>query len=193
MSAASSGRDFTLGILSGGAGRRLGGADKGLLAVDGTPQVLRIHAAFGSSPAAVLVSANRHLERYRALGLVVVEDAVPGFQGPLAGVAALLAACRTPWLLSVPVDAVHLPPDVPARLFEALGNAPTTVGLARVRDGDGLQPTLALYRSSLAVVAAAALEAGVRSLQAWQAESGCVDVRIAGCLGNRNRPEDYRQ
>jgi molybdenum cofactor guanylyltransferase len=191
MSAASS-EPFTLGILSGGAGRRLGGADKGLMIVDGMEQVLRVRAAFGDAPAAVLVSANRHLDRYRALGFDVVEDHIPDYQGPLAGIAALLAACRTPWLLSVPVDVVQMPDGIAVHLFDALAAAPKESAIVRLRDADGLQPTVALYSSTLTTAATAALEAGERSLQRWQEAQGCTELRLPGSsIGNRNTPKDY--
>ncbi|HRQ63948.1 MAG TPA: NTP transferase domain-containing protein [Xanthomonadaceae bacterium] len=191
MSAASSEAPFTLGILSGGAGRRLGGADKGLMIVDAMEQVQRVRAAFGAAPAAVLVSANRHLDRYRALGFDVVEDSIPDYPGPLAGIAALLAACRTPWLLSVPVDAVQIPDGIAAHLFEALATAPDSIAIARLRDDDGLQPTVALYPATLTESAAAALQAGERSLQRWQEAQGCTELRLPASIGNRNTPTDY--
>jgi molybdenum cofactor guanylyltransferase len=179
---------FSLGILSGGAGTRLGGRDKGLVVLAGDLQVTRT-ASLVAGASEVLVSANRHLKEYRSLGFRVVADADGDFRGPLAGVAALLQASTQPWLLTLPVDLVSIPTDLPRMLMTLLGG--TSVPLARVRDGDGLQPTVALYRGGLAASAAEALGRGERSLQRWQEAQGCVELRLDGSVGNRNEPRDY--
>ncbi len=177
-----------LGIISGGAGRRLGGSDKGLIAVDGELQVVRA-ASLVVGVGALRISANRHLAEYRSLGFEVVPDSHEVPRGPLAGVSALLAACPLPWLLTLPVDVVAVPTDLPAQLMALLGRS--GVGIARVRDGDGLQPAVALYRTTLAASAAQALARSEYSLRDWQQAQGCVELRLAGSLGNRNFPADY--
>jgi molybdopterin-guanine dinucleotide biosynthesis protein A len=188
MSAAA--ESISLGILAGGAGRRLGGADKGLEPVEGATQIQCTRRLLAGEFAQVLASANRHHDRYVALGFTVVPDALPGFQGPLAGVSALLAACTAPLLLTVPVDVVRLPADLVERLRQALSASAASV--VRLRDDDGLQPAVALYRSHLAESAAAALAGGERSLQRWQESAGFSELWLPGRIGNRNRPEDYR-
>jgi molybdopterin-guanine dinucleotide biosynthesis protein A len=188
MSAAA--ESVTLGILAGGAGRRLGGVDKGLVPVEGATQIQRTRRLLAGDFAQVLASANRHRDRYAALGFTVVADALPGFQGPLAGVSALLAACTAPLLLTVPVDVVGMPADLAERLRQALSTG--AASLVRLRDDDGLQPAVALYRSHLAASAAAALAGGERSLQRWQEAVGSSELWLPCRIGNRNRPEDYR-
>lgn len=177
-----------IGILSGGESRRLGGRDKGLIPVDGELQVMRA-ANLVAGTGAILVSANRHLVEYRSLGFQVVPDTHEDSRGPLAGVSALLAVCPCPWLMTLPVDVIAVPGDLPSQLMALLGRS--GVAIARVRDGDGLQPAVALYRASLAASAAQALADGAYSLQRWQQAQGCVELRLAGSVGNRNVPADY--
>ena len=55
----------------------------------------------------MLVSANRDLERFEALGLTAVPDRTPDL-GPIGGLDALAQACTTQWLLTIPVDLVFV-------------------------------------------------------------------------------------
>lgn len=103
----------TAAILAGGRAERMGGVDKGLLRLGGQLLVERVLTALRAQGIGTwLIVANRSHEIY-ARYAPVVADAEPGFRGPLAGVAAALTACTTPWLLSVPVDC----PDPPPELF----------------------------------------------------------------------------
>jgi molybdopterin-guanine dinucleotide biosynthesis protein A len=90
------GRQVTGLILAGGEGRRMGGADKGLLSYQGRPLVAHVLARLAPQVAGVLISANRNLDEYRAFGHEVLPDATDVRVGPLAGLQAGLAACPTP-------------------------------------------------------------------------------------------------
>ncbi|HZH44224.1 MAG TPA: molybdenum cofactor guanylyltransferase [Lysobacter sp.] len=177
----------TLGVLAGGAGSRLGGVDKAWLERDGAPQVLRWVERFGCDADAVLVSANRGHERYRAGGLTAIADSAPG-QGPLGGLHALAHACRTPWLLTLPVDVVALPSDLLPRL-RAGG-----VHGACARDDDGLQPLVALWPVAVLRRAAdAALAEGACAAHALVQRLALTVVPFAGMrFGNLNTPDDLR-
>ena len=78
-------------ILAGGRGSRFDGADKGLLDFKGQPMVSHALNALAKQVHLVLVSANRHLEQYEALGVPVVRDRLADYQGPLAGIEAWLS------------------------------------------------------------------------------------------------------
>jgi molybdopterin-guanine dinucleotide biosynthesis protein A len=106
-------------ILAGGRGRRLGGIDKGLLDLDGEPLVQRMAQRLASQVGRLLLSANRNLDRYRALGFEPLTDGSYTDVGPLAGLRAGLLACATPWLLAVPCDMPFLPVDLCERLQRA--------------------------------------------------------------------------
>jgi len=184
--------DLALGILAGGAGRRVGGLDKGWIEVDGVPQVVRLVDAFAGQTAQQIVSANRSLERYRALGVDVVSDPradEPGtagneYPGPLTGIVCLLRACRRACLLTLPVDVERWPPDLAIRLHDAA----IAHGAAFAEDDDGVQPLIACYRAELAGDAAAAFASGERSVRRWHAALGARAVRYdAFGFGNRNQ------
>lgn len=178
--------DLTLGLLAGGRARRLGGLDKAWLRRDGECQVLRLARAFGPCVAAIAVSANRGLPRYAASGLRAVADRAPDL-GPLGGLDALAATAATPWLLTVPVDAL----DAGPWLLDALVAAGAGQGAYAV-DDDGVQPLFALWPlAPLRAALAPALAARRLAVRALQAELGMAAARLAGLrLGNLNTPAD---
>ena len=178
-----------LGILAGGRGERFGGRDKGWVEVQGVPQVTRVLSALASQADTVLVSANRHLDDYAALGVRVVRDEFPDHPGPLAGIAALLAACDRPWLLTVPVDALRLPGDYAMRMLAAREGEGFHVVVAE--DDEGLQPLFALYPAALAAHARETLDGGRRSVREWQHRFPVHPCRFDGMrFGNLNSPDD---
>ncbi|MBS7455963.1 molybdenum cofactor guanylyltransferase [Coralloluteibacterium stylophorae] len=176
--------DVTLGILAGGEGRRFGGRDKAWIEFAGEPLVLRQVRRLGPWFAQVRVSANRNGDLYRRHGLSAVADAGAP-QGPLSGVAALLAHCTTAWLMTVPVDAHALEPAA----LHALRAAAERADGAVAAEPDGLQPMLALYRvAPMRGRVDAALAAGRLAVREVQAQAGFAVVALAACVGNLNTP-----
>lgn len=106
-------------ILAGGRATRFGGIAKHALVVDGATILERQRAVLGPRVAEVLISGALDVP-----GLRTVHDAVVGV-GPLAGIAAGLAAATTEWLLVVACDM----PDLHGGLVDLL--------LARAGEGDG--------------------------------------------------------
>lgn len=178
---------ITLGILAGGRATRLGGLDKAWLQRGGTPQVVRWRDRFASEVSATLISANRDLPRYQAAGLHAVADGIAADIGPLAGLAALAAACRTPWLLTIPVDLVR----VDEGLLQALVTGCAPDG-AYACDDDGWQPLVALWRvSALGPAIPAAIASDDVAVHALQRRLDMASVRFHGVrFGNLNTPDD---
>ncbi len=190
----------TIAILAGGAGTRLGGRDKGLETLAGRPLVAHGVAAARAMAARwagdrtvgvdLLVVANRHLAGY-ARHAPVITDATPGFPGPLAGVAAALAARPLQQVLTLPVDCPDPPDDLLLRLHAALAASAAPAVVAH--DGARRQPLFALYRPGLGEAAAAALQAG-NGVHAWQQALGAAPVDFAGRrrqFANLNTPHEF--
>jgi molybdenum cofactor guanylyltransferase len=89
-------------ILAGGKARRFGGIAKHELVVDGETIFARQVRVLAPRVTEILVSSPRDIAGYRT-----VRDPRDGV-GPLAGIAAGLAACRTEWLLVVAGDMPYL-------------------------------------------------------------------------------------
>ena len=178
-------------ILAGGRGSRLGGIDKGLLHLHGVPLARRVAQRLAPQVNALLLSANRHPERYRALGFEPLADGPYADAGPLAGIRAGLAACATDWLLTVPCDMPFVPLDLCNRL---LGAAAPDDHRARVPfDGEHHQYACVLLPCAAFGAVTAALDAGRRSLRGLLSEIGWLGVDFAGqrhAFSNLNTPAD---
>lgn len=178
---------ITLGILAGGRGTRLGGVDKAWLQRGGIDQATRWRQRFEGEVSAMLISVNRQMDRCIMTGLQPVPDRLAGDLGPIAGLDALADACRTPWLLTVPVDLV----EIDRRVLAGLAGAKGADG-ACARDDDGLQPLVALWRvAALQEAVAAALAAADLAVQALHRRLDICQVRFEGLrFGNLNTPAD---
>ncbi len=142
----------------------MGGVDKGLQLLDGRPLVSHVISRLAPQACRVLISANRHLDTYAALGHDVLPDP-PGlsFAGPLAGMlAGLHALPEGAWLLTAPCDSPHLPPDLAARLLEAA--LPHGLAFAQAARE---HPTHALLHTRLRAPLADHLNDGGRAVLRW--------------------------
>src|SRR5690606_18679832 len=155
---------YTLIVLSGGQGSRLGGVDKGLLNVAGESFVQRLIQRLAHPEGDVVVSANRHLDVY-ARHARVVTDLRDGFQGPLAGIEAALTAVQPDRpVIIVPADMPELPAELPVQMLSALERH----NIVTVHDGSRQQPLcLAFYPSTWQSALARFLDSGGRSIKHW--------------------------
>jgi molybdopterin-guanine dinucleotide biosynthesis protein A len=164
-------------VLAGGRGARMGGLDKGWVRWQGRALVEYVYERLQPQVGEMLVSANRNLERYRALGCQVVQDDAQrfgAFPGPLAGMLAALEQARSDWFVFVPCDAPHLPLDLVARLAQAgAGQSP-----AVARCGGRLQPVFCLLPRTLAPALRSALQDGERRAQFFLRQCGAVEVEF---------------
>ncbi|MCY1018357.1 molybdenum cofactor guanylyltransferase [Pyxidicoccus sp. MSG2] len=136
--------DVSLAIIAGGQGRRLSGAPKGLLAVQGRTVLERLLSQaplFGD----VLMVANVP-ELYARFGLRTVADVVPG-KGAPGGVHAALVAARTPWVVAVACDMPFVSTEA---LRMLLGARDEAVDAVCFEVAGRLEPLLAAYRTTLA-------------------------------------------
>ena len=178
-------------ILAGGAGRRMGGQDKGLVKLHGLPLVAHVLARIQPQVDEILISANRNLDDYRTLGYPVVMDASDGFQGPLAGVLAGLHAARHEWVLTVPCDTPLLPADLMQQLAAPLlaGHAEIAVASA----GGRTHPAIMMCARRVVDDLDKYLAEGGRAVHAWQARHRTATVGFADAAAfiNVNQPEDF--
>jgi molybdenum cofactor guanylyltransferase len=196
--------DDTLGVvLAGGAGRRVGDADKGMLPLCGRRLVEHGLERLRDQCARVLVVANRNIDAYAGFA-PAIHDEVAGHAGPLAGLVAafgFLEANRhalPEWLLSVPVDCPDPPRDLATRLRAALqAQGGASCALASV--AGRWQPVFAMYRVGLApgTWRASAKDAFRKhgSPMRWLAARGAVAVEFGDAgdaFHNLNTPEDFR-
>jgi molybdenum cofactor guanylyltransferase len=152
-------------VLAGGASRRMNGLDKGWVECNGRPLIRHALAALTPQVDQLIISANRHLDEYRALGYPVLEDQIEGYAGPLAGIMRALEHADTSFLQIVPVDAPALPLDLVERLRRGLETHEAAMAVAH--DGARLQPLHCLCDRSLAPRLAERLAAKRFKVSEW--------------------------
>jgi len=165
-------KDSTLGlILDGGLARRMGGADKGLVALGGKPMLRHVVERLGPQCGALALSANGDPQRFAGLGLAVLADDPPGFLGPLAGILAGLDACatRVPRLThvaSLPADTPFAPLDFVGRLHAVRRGGGAEIAIAA--SGGRRHHLAALWPAELAAELSRALRIeGVRKVESF--------------------------
>jgi molybdopterin-guanine dinucleotide biosynthesis protein A len=189
----------TLGlVLAGGLARRMGGGDKPRTMIGGQTILSRVVERLKAQCTRLILNANGDPARFADTRLPVIQDDVPGFAGPLAGVLAGLdwAAANAPgieYVASAPGDCPFLPHDLVARLHQVrlTENKP----LACARSGKWRHPVVALWRVSLRddLRRALTLE-DLRKIEIWTARHGIAladwPAEPVDPFFNVNTPED---
>lgn len=181
-------------ILAGGQGSRMQGSDKGLALLRGEPLVAHVARRLAPQVGPLILSANRNADIYARYGRVVADDTdeLGAWQGPLAGLAAgLAAAAPCEWLVVTPCDTPFLPADLAQRLIAAA----QTVGapLAYAVAGGQRHPACMALRASLLPALRDYLAAGERKVGLWQSRVGGVGAPfddVPGAFMNLNTPEE---
>ena len=182
---------ITAVILAGGRGRRMGGQDKGLLELDGRPLIKHVLTGIAPHVGAVIINANRNLDRYSGFGYPVVRDDLAGFQGPLAGFAAAMVAATTPYIITLPCDG----PRVPVAYVQTMRLTLQSSGaeLAVAHDGERLQPVYALVPCSLSADLINFLAKGDRKIELWYRLRHITVADFSSCaetFRNINTPDE---
>jgi molybdopterin-guanine dinucleotide biosynthesis protein A len=161
-------------ILAGGLGRRMGGADKGLVELDGRPMVAHVIKRLAPQVDELLINANRNIEQYASFGYRVIVDAIDGFAGPLAGLERGLAQAAHELVVTVPCDSPFLSTQLVRRLRAAMQSACTDLAVART--GTQPHPVFCVCKRSLHAHLRSYLAGGGRKIDAWYATLSVVEV-----------------
>lgn len=182
MTEATPRRETILGtVLAGGQSRRMGGTDKALVALAGTPLIAHVATRLAPQVGAIAINANGDSGRFDALGLPVFADTIGGHAGPLAGVLAAMRFAgelddRFTHMATAATDTPFFPDDLVARLA-ASATTPDTIAMA-TSDGNR-HPVFALWPTALA-----------DDLERWLAETDTFKV-LAWVKRHRFAPVDF--
>ena len=178
------------------------GEDKGLLEFGGVPLV--VHLARRIRPLVACVTLVGAPRRYARLGLPTIPDPQAAGRGskircgPLAGIAAALAATRSPWNLILACDLPYLSPGWLGWLLERAMKSSAQAVIPRTKRG--LEPLAGVYRRECDRVIEAALARGERKVVAVLEElriervyprEWCPHDPEGLVLKNMNAPADY--
>ncbi len=184
-------QDTTGLILAGGAGLRMGGADKGLLHWRDEPMAAQVARRLRPQVSRLVISCNRNRDFYATLADATVADSRRDFQGPLAGLEAAIAHITGAYLIVAPCDNPLLPPDLVARLLDPLLSATgSAADISYAHDGERSQYLCAAVRASVLPSLPHFLDEGHRAVHLWYARHRCAVVDFSdetGCFANYNR------
>ena len=176
-------------VLAGGKARRMGGADKGLLELDGKPLWRHVADALALQVETVVVNANRHQEIYKQSGLKVIPDSLEDFPGPLAGMLSVFQQEAGDWFLFCPCDMPYIPHNLVARLTAQRNSAP----VVWVNDGERDHPTIALMHREMQPLLQDYLLSGERRVMIFMRLAGGHAVDFSDhkdAFVNVNTPEE---
>ncbi|AMG88434.2 molybdenum cofactor guanylyltransferase MobA [Bordetella parapertussis] len=189
--------DITGLILAGGRASRMGGVDKGLQNFHGMPLAMHTLLRLGPQVGDIMINANRNLAAYEAMGAPVWPDALPDFPGPLAGFAAGLERCETPYMVTAPCDTPNFPADMVSRLADALSAEDAQIAMAATSADGALrtQPVFCLMRIDLLDSLLEFLHSGQRKTEIWANQHRCAIVRFddAQAFAGANTLAELRQ
>jgi len=187
-------------ILAGGRATRMGGGDKGLLALDGRTILERVIARVSPQVEQLALNANGDPARFARFRLPVLPDGREDRPGPLAGVLAGLdwAAGRgATHVVTVAADTPFFPGDLVPQLLLAAEAQGKPIALAATPDGTGgvrRHPTFGLWPVALRADLRAALDGGLRKVVSWTDRHGTALAAFPVDRGdpffNVNTPED---
>ena len=179
--------DITGLILAGGAGRRVGGTDKGLLAWQGLPLVEHVLNRLTPQVGPVIISCNRNCEIYAAYNVLIVTDERPDFQGPLAGLQAAAPLIETSFLVVAPCDTPSLPENLVEKLLLPLNsNGKCSADIAYAWDGCREQFLCAALRTVVLDDLQDYMAGGGRAVRHWYGRHACV------CVDFSDQPESFQ-
>ena len=185
-------------ILAGGRAQRMGGIDKGLIPFNGKPLIESAITRLKSQVGPILINANRNVTKYASYGFPVIMDETPDFSGPLAGFAAGLKICTTPYLLTTPCDSPLLPSDLGIKLATEMIRDDFQLVYASSKEVDGkiwAQPVFCLMRTDLQESLNTFLQKGDLKIDRWFKElrSSTVVFDDVQVFANVNTPEELKR
>ena len=172
-------------ILAGGAGRRVGERDKGLISWHGKPLIAHVSNCLKPQVSELLISYNRNVSRYEEFCAQTVTDNRGNFQGPLAGLEAASPFILTDFIVVVGCDTPHLPKDLVSRLIAPLAaNDTHSPEISYVHDGVRAQYLCAAIRSGCLKFVTHYLDGGYRAVGDWYKTRDTVTVDFSDCTSN---------
>ena len=176
-------------VLSGGAGRRVDGQDKGLLVYKDQPLVAHVLGKLKPQVEQICISIHRNQETYQRFGFPITLDQSVEFDGPMAGMTSVLTAFDSEntlfnfsHLVVAPCDVPHLPSDYVIRLMQALGTH--KADCAVVHDGERRQNLHCLFTAKMAPSLLDFYSQGGRAMHQWFNSVTTVDADFSDCSDN---------
>lgn len=181
---------YSILLLAGGQGQRMGGRDKGLILWQNEPLIQHLHRLTRPLTDDLLISCNRNLEQYAVYADQLVQDGNDDFHGPFAGIRAALPLARHRYLLVLPCDVPLIDHSLLQSLRETALQHPRQPVM--VRSGEHWQPLLCVIPTCHSDAFEAAWQSGERSPRRVMEQLDAVAVQCEADdprLANLNTPQ----
>lgn len=147
-------------ILAGGQATRMGGKDKGLVELNGTPLIELVQRKLLPQTDSIVINANRNVEQYQQYAPVIADE-FKGYPGPLGGIHAGLLHANTDWVGFVPCDSPLISSDLVSQFKQAMTSE---LDILVAHDGEHLQPVFTLFHRRVLPKLEAFLDRGDRKI-----------------------------
>jgi len=167
----------------------MGGGDKCLLELAGSPILSWVIERVKTQTNALVINANGDPDRFALFGHPVTPDPMAGHPGPLAGILAGMqwAKKNTPQsthIVTIPTDAPFIPSDLITKLHAASIGDPSEIILASSHGRT--HPVIGLWPVALSSDLNDALKIGVRKVMDWVENYPVIIVEFPDAkIGNR--------
>lgn len=181
-------------ILAGGAGSRMGGANKALVRLGGKPLIERAIATFSPQVGHLAISVHDQTDGLERYAFPLLADDAGERSGPTAGLRAALrwAADKkgSKWLALAPVDAPFLPSDFVSTLIAAAERNNARAAFAAA--GERFHPTVSAWSMRASSDFTRLLDEGLLALRDILRKVDATRVRFEdeAAFMNVNTPED---
>jgi molybdopterin-guanine dinucleotide biosynthesis protein A len=167
-------------ILSGGAGTRVNGNDKGLQRYQGQELIKQVISVIMPQVDEIHICANRNISTYQALGFQIHRDYHQSYEGPMSGISsalkALIRESSLDQVLILSCDAPHLPADLRSRLESSLNNLDKQTDVTVAHDGERRQNLHCLIRRQAWPSLISFFDLGGRAMHRWLSEIDAIEV-----------------
>ena len=187
MTTATPVHEITAVILAGGKARRMDGADKGLITLQGRPMVDYIISALRPQAGDIIINANRNREQYSAFGLPVVADMLGDYFGPLVGMATGMHTTDKPYIVTTPCDSPFIPDTLVETLYRTLDDSRQTSAWHMM--GHACSRCLRCYVANCSPACWPTWNEGGRKIDTWYRSAPPRPCRLLRLTGHLYEPE----
>ena len=139
-------------LLAGGKSSRMNGIDKALVRINNKTLLQLTLDKLKIENKKIVLNTNRDANNFKDYNLNIINDTIPNFQGPLAGILSGLEWFDKQdndieWVVSLPIDTPFFPENLVDKLFESVNKNNRLVGVANSNGRN--HPVFAIWHISL--------------------------------------------
>ena len=185
-------------LLAGGKSSRMNGIDKALVSINNKTLIQLILDKLKIDNNKIVLNTNRDANNFKDYNLNIINDTIPNFQGPLAGILSGLEWFdkqdnNIEWVVSLPIDTPFFPENLVDKLFESVNKNNRVVGVANSNGRN--HPVFAIWHISLKNDLKNSLKNNIRKIDIFTQKYTPVEVHFTSSFDqffNVNTPDDLK-